>query len=155
MLGEKVGQVYFERAVLGNDWRPLYPVRVEQCGRRLDVQFHVPVPPLLWDDELPAPHQAEDGYPEWRLGKGFEVRSGAQALEIESVEIISDDVVRITCAAAIPEGAMLGYAATTDGVKMDGGTVRWGLLRDSDPFVGAVTEVSQPNFSVAFELPIE
>jgi hypothetical protein len=32
------------------------------------------------------------------------------------------------------------------------GTYRWGLLRDSDLFVGAVTGLAQPNFSVAFEL---
>jgi hypothetical protein len=32
------------------------------------------------------------------------------------------------------------------------GTFRWGLLRDSDPFVGAITKKPQPNFCVAFEL---
>jgi hypothetical protein len=32
------------------------------------------------------------------------------------------------------------------------GTYRWGLLRDSDPFVGAVTGLAQPNYSLAFEL---
>jgi hypothetical protein len=31
---------------------------------------------------------------------------------------------------------------------------RWGLLRDSDPFKGAVTGQSQPNYAVAFELPV-
>jgi hypothetical protein len=33
------------------------------------------------------------------------------------------------------------------------GTFRWGLLRDSDPFVGSTTGTPQPNYSVAFELP--
>jgi hypothetical protein len=33
------------------------------------------------------------------------------------------------------------------------GTFRWGLLRDSDPFVGAVTHTAQPNYGVAFEMP--
>jgi hypothetical protein len=32
------------------------------------------------------------------------------------------------------------------------GTVRWGWLRDSDPFVGAVTGLAQPNYCVAFEM---
>jgi len=34
------------------------------------------------------------------------------------------------------------------------GTFRWGQLRDSDPFVGSTTQKAQPNFSVAFELPV-
>ena len=34
------------------------------------------------------------------------------------------------------------------------GTFRWGLLRDSDPFVGAATKAAQPNYAVAFELPV-
>jgi hypothetical protein len=33
------------------------------------------------------------------------------------------------------------------------GTYRWGLLRDSDPFIGAGTGKAQPNYSVAFEMP--
>jgi hypothetical protein len=32
------------------------------------------------------------------------------------------------------------------------GTYRWGLLRDSDPFKGAVTGKPQPNYAVAFEI---
>jgi len=32
------------------------------------------------------------------------------------------------------------------------GTYRWGLLRDSDPFIGAVTGLAQPNYCVAFEM---
>jgi hypothetical protein len=34
------------------------------------------------------------------------------------------------------------------------GTFRWGLLRDSDAFVGRMTNEAQPNYSVAFELPV-
>ena len=30
----------------------------------------------------------------------------------------------------------------------------WGLLRDSDAFVGRMTNEAQPNYSVAFELPV-
>ena len=35
------------------------------------------------------------------------------------------------------------------------GTLRWGRLRDSDPFVGSETETPQPNWCVAFEMAIE
>jgi hypothetical protein len=32
------------------------------------------------------------------------------------------------------------------------GTYRWGQLRDSDPFIGAVTGLAQPNYGVGFEI---
>jgi hypothetical protein len=32
------------------------------------------------------------------------------------------------------------------------GTKRWGLLRDSDPFVGSSTGTPQPNYCVAFDM---
>jgi hypothetical protein len=31
---------------------------------------------------------------------------------------------------------------------------RWGQLKDSDPFVGDFTKLVQPNYAVAFELPV-
>jgi hypothetical protein len=34
------------------------------------------------------------------------------------------------------------------------GTFRWGLLRDSDPFKGANTGKVQPNYAIAFEMPV-
>jgi hypothetical protein len=33
-------------------------------------------------------------------------------------------------------------------------SVRWGQLRDSDPFVGATTNKANPNYCVAFEMPV-
>ena len=45
-LGEKTGQIYYERMVLGNDWQPLQPTSVERSGNVITVNFHVPVPPL-------------------------------------------------------------------------------------------------------------
>lgn len=34
------------------------------------------------------------------------------------------------------------------------GTFRWGLLRDSDPFVGSSTGLAHPYYAVAFELAV-
>jgi hypothetical protein len=63
--------------------------------------------------------------------------------------------VEITCDADLPaSGVVVAYAATTDGSARSGGTVRWGQLRDSDPFVGSVSKTAQPNFCVAFEMPV-
>jgi len=154
-LGEKYGQIYFERVVLGHDWQPLAPTTVERAdARTIKVHFHVPVPPMTWESTFQAPHQ---GVPEWAAGNGFELRAGSARLAIASVDI-ADDAVVITTAADLPTtGVLVGYALIRDGAAMSApflGTFRWGLLRDSDPFVGAGTGTAQPNYAVAFELPV-
>ena len=70
-LGEKTAQVYFERVVLGHDWQPLRPISAERDASKVTVHFHVPVPPLAWDDTLPLPHDLM--IPQWKMGRGFEV----------------------------------------------------------------------------------
>src|SRR5450432_1000040 len=69
-LGEKYGQVYYERVVLGKNWQPLQPVAIERKDAVITIRFHVPAPPLVWETTWPAPHQSID---EWKSGKGFEV----------------------------------------------------------------------------------
>jgi hypothetical protein len=150
MLGEKYGQVYYERRVAGRDFQPLQPLELSRAGRSVNVRFHVPVAPLVFDTGLPIPHATAAA---WAAGRGFEVWQNERRVTIQSVEIAGDSVV-ITCAEDIGPGYTLGYAATSDGVLRPGGTRRWGQLRDSDPFVGSTTGRAQPNFAVAFELAI-
>jgi len=162
LLGEKYAQVYYERVVLGRDWQPLQPTKVERDGRVVTVTFHVPVGPLVWETSLQEPHQ---GTPAWSAGKGFELRAAAAPIGIASVEIVGD-AVEITAAVDLPpSGLTVGYAQSADPPATAGGappamiqpfvgTFRWGLLRDSDPFVGYSTQQPQPNFAVAFELPV-
>jgi len=151
-LGEKYGQVYFERVVLGHDWQPLQPVSGEVAGSVVTVHFHVPVPPLVWDEKLP-PHSA---IAEWAAGRGFEILAAGVAKTISSVEIVGDDTVQITCANDLSGlQVTVGYAATADGtLPSPDQTARWGQLRDSDPFVGAVTATPQPNYCVAFQMTL-
>ena len=147
-LGEKIGQVYFERVVMGHDWQPLQPLGGTVSGDAITIQFHVPVPPLVWDDSLPAPHAA--GTP-WANGRGFEVNAGGSAQTIDAVAIVGSDTVQITChndLSGLP--VTVGYAMTTDGTTTGKTTFRWGHLKDSDPFVGSVTGAAQPNWAVAF-----
>jgi hypothetical protein len=163
LMGEKYAQIYHERVVLGRDWQPLQPTTVARSGRVVTVTFHVPVGPLVWETSFQEPHQ---GTPAWSAGKGFELRAGADPIGIESVEIVGD-TVQITAAVDLPAaGVTVGYALGTDPITTDGGTTppamtepfigtfRWGLLRDSDPFVGSTTQKVQPNFAVAFEMPL-
>jgi hypothetical protein len=153
-LGEKYGEIYFERVVLGHDWQPLAPTTVERGTRMVTVHFHVPVPPLDWETTFQTPHQA---IPEWQAGKGFELRGPAGRIAIDSVAI-SDDAVQITTTADLPAtGVFVGYALTADAAAMTApfvGTFRWGQLRDSDLFEGTATHAVQPNYAVAFELPV-
>ena len=150
-LGEKTAQVYFERVVLGHDWQPLQPTSAEVSGKTVTVHFHVPVPPLVWDDTLPAPHGAM--IPQWAQGRGFEVSVAGNRQMIDSVEIVGGDSVVITCANDLTTGEVtVGYAITAEGGTPPAAqTARWGHLRDSDPFVGAVTGAAQPNYCVAFQ----
>jgi hypothetical protein len=146
-LGEKMAQVYFERVVLGNDWQPLQPINETISGNTITIQFHVPVPPLVWDDTLPPPHASGP----WANGRGFEVTAAGPAQTIDSVEIVAPDTVKITCHNDLGGLAVtVAYAITTDGIARPAGTFRWGHLKDSDPFLGSVTNTTQPNWAVAF-----
>lgn len=162
-MGEKYAQIYHERVVLGRDWQPLQPTNVTRSARVITVTFHVPVAPLVWETSFQEPHR---GTPAWSAGKGFELYAGAAPIGIASVEIVGD-TIQITADADLPAtGVTVGYALSADPPTTDGGvlapamtqpfvgTFRWGLLRDSDPFVGSTTLKAQPNFAVAFELPV-
>jgi hypothetical protein len=156
MLGEKYAQVLYERELAGSDWQPLQPTTVARAGRVVSVVFHVPVPPLVWEETFQLPHQTS--LTEWSAGQGFELRDGAGApLTISSVAI-QENTVQITAAADLPAVVIVGYAmsgsATEPMTAPFTGTLHWGRLRDSDPFVGATTQRAQPNFAVAFELPV-
>lgn len=154
LMGEKYAEVFYSHVVLGHDWQPLQPLAdtVTRSGRVITVDFHVPFPPLAWDDVLPKPHQVD--LTEWAEGRGFEVRVGSTRVAIESVALLDEDTVQITCGADVPEGGTLGYAASSDGAAISGVSPRWGQLKDSDPFVGDFTQKPQANYAVSFELSV-
>jgi hypothetical protein len=153
-LGEKYGQIYFQRVVLGRDWQPLQPTTIERQGAVITVHYHVPVSPLVWETTFQPPHQSVD---EWKDGKGFEVSTASgEKVAIASVAI-SGDAVIITCASDPGSDARVGYAMVGEKVRMNApfeGTYRWGLLRDSDPFIGEITKKVQPNYGVAFDMTV-
>jgi hypothetical protein len=154
LMGEKYAEIFYSHVVLGHPWQPLQPLAdtLTRSGRVITVDFHVPFPPLAWDDVLPKPHQVD--LTEWARGRGFEVRTGSTRVTIESVELLDENTVQITCGADVPAGSTLGYAATSDGAAISGVSPRWGQLKDSDPFVGTFTETPQANYAVSFELSV-
>jgi hypothetical protein len=151
-VGEKTAQVYFERVVLGHDWQPLQPTSGEVNGNVITVHFHVPVPPLAWEDGLPAPHPMTA---DWAAGRGFEISAAGVRKMITGVEIVGD-TVQITSASDLSGlQVVVGYAAAADGGTLPAAQpARWGQLRDSDPFTGAVTGTAQPNYCVAFQMTL-
>ena len=151
-LGEKYGQVYFERVVLGHKWKPLEPLRVTHRKTEIEIKFHVPVKPLVWDSSMGSPHSSS---PEWSSGKGFEVTDAAgKRVTIQSATIRGTDTVMLTLAVDPGPGIRVSYAMIGEPTLRNprfGATPHWGLLRDSDPFVGYNTHSPQPNYCVAFD----
>jgi len=155
LLGEKYGQVYFQKVVLGQDWQPLQPTNVAVNGNVITIQFHVPVPPLVMDADTVVPPPQQD-VPEWKSGHGFEVASAGAPATIQSVQIVGDDTVTITLTDGVSSlNSTVGYAFTANSAPMPGGTVRWGQLHDSDTFVGSTSGQAQTNHCVAFQQAIQ
>jgi hypothetical protein len=163
-LGEKYGEVYHHAVVLGEPWQPLQPVSATASGSVVSVKFHVPVGPLAWDDGIVAPQGVQ---PEWVDGRGFEVTLASAPEKIVSVAIsgAAMDTVDITCsdtvegqnvsvAYAYSAGTKITQTLQPDGYTYLNSTLRWGQLRDSDPFVGQMTGFAQPNYAVAFYVSV-
>lgn len=146
-LGEKYGQVYFERVVLGRDFQPLAPRSIKRSGNVIDVEFHVPVPPLRLNERFEPQPAAR---PEWAKGRGFELSAGTTPVVIEEVTL-SASSVRIRHVDHADRPLLLRYAMSAVRQPRAGGSFRGGALCDSDPFVGAVTRLPQPNYAVMFE----
>jgi hypothetical protein len=130
--------VFYEVVMLGHDWQPLQPIDVSQDGQTISVRFHVPVPPLAWDETFGAPHQFV--HAEWKNGRGFEVQDGIGEMTITDVAIDGDTIRigldRLPDTSAGP--LVVRYAMTQDATQLAGGLVsgRLGQLHDSDPLVG-------------------
>jgi hypothetical protein len=142
-LGEKYGQVIFQHVIQGRPFRPLEPVAIERRGPAVVVRFHVPVAPLRWDDSFRGLGAA----------RGFQLLHAGRPLVLARVEIEGPDSVNIVPSDP-PAGPLTLRYALAAGEARPSGSVRFGQLCDSDPFVGAHTGEAQPNYAVCFELPV-
>jgi hypothetical protein len=138
-LGQKYAQVFYEAVIRGVPWQPLQPTQVSRSGARITVKFHVPVPPLVFEDSLAPPHQTTNT--QWKSGRGFEVEDSTGPLTITSAMIAQgsgDSVELVLDKAPTGMNLVVRYAMTQAATGAHGGDAmgRRGQLRDSDPFVG-------------------
>ena len=150
-LGEKYGEVYYEKVVLGHDWQPLQPKTVSRAGKVITVDFNVPVGPLNWDETILPPHQV--GTTAWAKGRGFEVKNAGKPVSIDSVAIEGTKVVITLTADSQGAGWTVGYASTAEDPGDAGAFPKFmvrrrGQLRDSDPLVGADAETISCNVTM-------
>ncbi|CAN7388918.1 hypothetical protein LJR143_002176 [Pseudoxanthomonas sp. LjRoot143] len=121
-IGAQFGKVWHRVVELGQDWKPLSPLRAVRDGLHVYVSFHVPAPPLQFG--MPYVLLAETNY----ANKGFEVLIDGVSATIASVTIVADCVVRLSLL-TMPTGALqVRYAGKT---VYNGN----GCLHDSDTTV--------------------
>ena len=100
-MGAYIGLVHKRVLVDGQDWKPVHPISHVKQGRILEVKFHVPVQPLVFDTSHIA----------LNTNYGFSlVDSSNNAIAISSVSITQGDTVKIIAATPIPAGSKLRYA---------------------------------------------
>ena len=121
-LGAYLGLTYKRVVIDGEDWKPVHPISYVKQGRILEVKFHVPVQPLVFDTTQVTKNT--DAY-------GFTlVDSAGATIAIESVAITQPDTVKFVTATPIPAGAKLRYAWTPV-AQPNRNTGPRGNLRDS------------------------
>lgn len=144
-MGQKYAEVFDKVVNQKLAWKPLGPKSATLSGATITVDFDVPTPPLVFDENIAPPHQS--AHSAWANGRGFEVVDGSgNELEITNAAISGTSVV-LTMASP-PDGAVrVRYAVTQDGGDLAGGTVQGlrGQLRDSNDVVGYDSETISCN----------
>lgn len=120
-MGAYIGLVHKRVLVDGQDWKPVHPISHVKQGAILEVKFHVPVQPLVFDTSHIA----------LNTNYGFSlVDSSNNAIAISSVSTTQGDAVKIIAATPIPAGSKLRYAWTPS-ASPNRTTGPRGNLRDS------------------------
>ena len=160
-FGQMLGKVYHRVVIEREGWTPLAPRQATLDGRDVLIDYHVPHPPLTFDQPYLG-HQARDV-----KNKGFVLRDDRGEVPIEAVDIVADTVVRLRAGRDLSGQPRISYA----GHEVGGA----GQLRDSDPMRADATYeylpdlmpaeanikalVHQPyplhNWSIAFDIEVD
>ncbi len=120
--GAYLGLCFHRVVVMGEEWSPVRPIGSFRQGAIAEIQFEVPVKPLVID-EVGVPTVAANGF------KLFQA-DGTTPITISSVTVTQPDRVRIVAGATIPANAVLKYAID-NGAGDCGPTGHRGNIRDS------------------------
>ncbi len=130
-LGAQFGKVLHRVLTLHQHWQPLHPVRAEVSGKTLDLDFHVPLPPLQWGRPFIAQRIVEP------KDRGFTVLDGNGRVGIVAVQFTSPFSVQLTLARRTQGSVTARYAD-----KWHGGR---GALHDSDDEIARDCYVYDPH----------
>lgn len=159
-FGQMLGKVYHHVVIERKEWVPLSPRQATLDGRDVLIDFHVPHPPLAFDQPYIG-HEARDV-----KNKGFMLQDDQGEVPIAAVEIVADTIVRLRANRELSGQPRVSYA----GYQVGGA----GQLRDSDPMRADATYeylkdlmpaeanikalVHQPyplqNWSIAFDIEV-
>lgn len=129
--GEMLAKVYYKTQVLGEDFKPLQPKRLQRMenAKQIKIQFHVPVSPLVLDTWTTSVKFKD---------YGFEVHKDGIKQTLSNVAI-EDDCVVITAANDLSSGRLeIIYAGIGENGVLNRGH---GNLRDSDDYEAFFTYV--------------
>lgn len=118
------GYIMEQIVVEGVDWKPIHVIETTIDGTLLDLKFHVPVKPLIFEDDESV--IVDPG------NKGFRLFNEAGVEQtITSVSIVRPDTVRIVSAGTILKGMKVTYAINGDINRSGPTNGARGCLRDS------------------------
>lgn len=117
-LGAFFGKVLHRVIDLNQKWLPLYPLKAIVDNDIIKIYFHVPVPPLVWQNPIA-------GHSRFKVkDMGFEVLDCNGIIDISDIKIFSETCVHISLVRLVSVDAYVRYAGAN--------RVGRGCLRDSD-----------------------
>lgn len=106
-LGMQFGKVLHQVLDLGRGWLPLHPIQATWRGAEVLIDFHVPQPPLQFQNTYTVLTATD------YTAKGFRVTDDDGSLTISSVEIVSDACVRLTVSRTLAANPFVWYGSKT------------------------------------------
>jgi hypothetical protein len=100
LTGAYFGYAIKKAVIDGESMLPIHPIAYVRNGNTLTVKFHVPVKPLTLDTKKVR----------FIRNYGFNLYRGSNEINIESVELISEDEIRFVCSETVAAGDILTYA---------------------------------------------
>lgn len=119
--GELVAQTLYDVLVLGKSSNPVYPQNYIVNNDQITIDYYVPSPPLVLDTLL-TPKMTN---------YGFSVYDNGTKIKINSVKLISENKVKLTCERILGNNIEIVYAGQD--------TQGSGNLRDSEQRVSMYT----------------